>query len=171
MKNLNLKQHPLYKDYYGTEDGGVYSKKFKSGRIKQLNPMRLNTGYYLLGLCYQKQRIQILHHKFIADIFVSNPNNYTEINHKDEDKSNNCSSNLEWCDRCYNMQYSKHKLVDCNAKWYVIENRKTGEIFKIFNLKQWCKENNVDRISAHKVVNGKWRHTKNFIIKKLDTAN
>jgi len=115
MKNLNLKQHPLYKDYYGTEDGGVYSKKFKSGRIKQLNPMR--------------------------------------------------------CDRCYNMQYSKHKLVDCNAKWYVIENRKTGEIFKIFNLKQWCKENNVDRISAHKVVNGKWRHTKNFIIKKLDTAN
>ena len=168
MIENNLKQHPIYKDYYGTEDGKVYSKKFKSSRFRELKPVRLNTGYYLLGLCYENKRIQILHHRFIADIFIPNPNGYTEINHKDEDKSNNSISNLEWCDREYNMRYSRQKLIDQNAKWFVVENVITGETYEIFNLKKWCGVNGVDRTSVYKVINGEWKQTKNFKIKKLN---
>jgi hypothetical protein len=32
----------------------------------------------------------------VAKIFIPNPNNYEIVNHKDEDKFNNCVENLEW---------------------------------------------------------------------------
>lgn len=44
-------------------------------------------------------------HKCVAQLFVPNPNNYTYINHKDENKRNNTYSNLEWCTFEYNMNY------------------------------------------------------------------
>ena len=44
-------------------------------------------------------------HRLVAQAFVVNPDNLPEINHKDEDKLNNCVDNLEWCDRLYNMRY------------------------------------------------------------------
>lgn len=44
-------------------------------------------------------------HRFIAELFIENPYNLPEVNHKDEDGSNNCVDNLEWCDRKYNINY------------------------------------------------------------------
>ena len=44
-------------------------------------------------------------HRIIAQAFIVNPNNYKEINHKDENPSNNSLQNLEWCDKKYNINY------------------------------------------------------------------
>ena len=44
-------------------------------------------------------------HRLVADAFIPNPNGYKEINHKDENKGNNCVDNLEWCTRSYNINY------------------------------------------------------------------
>jgi hypothetical protein len=44
-------------------------------------------------------------HRLVASAFIENPNNYPIINHRDEDKTNNASSNLEWCDYKYNNNY------------------------------------------------------------------
>ena len=41
----------------------------------------------------------------MAKAFIPNPNNLAQINHKDEDKTNNRVENLEWCDQSYNMNY------------------------------------------------------------------
>jgi len=153
-----LKQHPIYTDYYGTKNGEVYSKKYKKERIKKIKPMKLNTGYYLLGLTHNKKRYQVTHHKFIADIFVLNPNNYSEINHKDENKNNNCADNLEWCSRKQNMKHSAHKF----SKFFLVENLKTNEIFEIQNLSEWCKVNNVSRGLVYHILHGKSKQTKGF---------
>ena len=51
-------------------------------------------------------------HRLVAQCFIPNPNNYKEINHKDENPSNNCVNNLEWCDRSYNINYgNRNKKV------------------------------------------------------------
>lgn len=49
-------------------------------------------------------------HRIVASAFIPNPDNLPEINHKDEDKQNNCVDNLEWCDRKYNNTYGTAKI-------------------------------------------------------------
>lgn len=44
-------------------------------------------------------------HRLVAYAFIKNPNNYTQINHKDENTLNNCVDNLEWCTNSYNRYY------------------------------------------------------------------
>ena len=38
--------------------------------------------------------------------FIDNPNNFSDINHIDGVRSNNVVTNLEWCSRSYNVNYS-----------------------------------------------------------------
>lgn len=44
-------------------------------------------------------------HRLVAEAFISNPDNFPMINHKDEDKTNNHVDNLEWCTNQYNLTY------------------------------------------------------------------
>lgn len=57
---------------------------------------------------------QISVHRLVAEAFLENPNGYTEVNHKDENKQNNRLDNLEWCDRKYNINYgnAQNKRAD-----------------------------------------------------------
>lgn len=47
----------------------------------------------------------LLVHRLVALAFIPNSNKYPDINHKDENPSNNCVENLEWCTEKYNMNY------------------------------------------------------------------
>ena len=44
-------------------------------------------------------------HRLVAMAFLPNYYNYPQVNHKDENKQNNCIENLEWCDAKYNLHY------------------------------------------------------------------
>jgi hypothetical protein len=150
IKDNGLIEHPNFPGYYGTIDGKVFSDKGKFNSLRELKPVlqKCNNGYYCLDLSVDKKKKQILLHRFIAQIFIPNPNNYPEINHIDENKSNNAIENLEWCDRKYNANYSL-------SKKYIIENIKTGEKVVIENLRQWCFEKNIDYQYAIQIANHK----------------
>ena len=44
-------------------------------------------------------------HRLVATAFIPNPDNLLVVNHRDENPSNNCVDNLEWCDAKYNVNY------------------------------------------------------------------
>lgn len=62
-------------------------------------------GYIRANLSKNGNRERPLVHCLVAEAFIPNPDNLPEVNHKDEDKTNNVVSNLEWCDPNYNNNY------------------------------------------------------------------
>ena len=84
--------------------------KNKHGRI--LKP-EIRKGYYSVDLMKNGKRYKFRVHRLVAEASVPNPDNLSQVNHKDEDKLNNIASNLEWCDNTYNSQYPNDLSVYC----------------------------------------------------------
>lgn len=75
-------------------------------RKEKILKQKLNLyGYLEVGLCKNAITKYFKVHRLVAESFISNPNNYPQVNHKDENKENNCVDNLEWCDCSYNINY------------------------------------------------------------------
>jgi len=62
-------------------------------------------GYTRVVLSNKCNCRTFLVHRLVAEAFIPNPNNLPYINHKDENPSNNCIDNLEWCTQKYNVNY------------------------------------------------------------------
>ncbi len=99
----------IWKDIKGYE--GLYrvsnlGEIFSIRRNKKMS-LRLNKcrGYYDINLIKNKTSKRIHIHRLVAETFISNPNNYPCVNHKDENKTNNYVDNLEWCTYKYNNNY------------------------------------------------------------------
>ena len=69
---------------------------------KVLTPGEHRQGYLMAFLARDRKRKRIYVHRLVAIAFLSNPFNKPTVNHKDGDKSNNKSTNLEWATRSEN---------------------------------------------------------------------
>ena len=72
---------------------------------KNLKIIKRKDGYLSVKLNKQSKSKEFLIHRLVATMFIPNLGKYKEINHKDENKQNNCVDNLEWCNRKYNINY------------------------------------------------------------------
>lgn len=95
------KEIPNYEGIYEISTRGFI--RTISKRL-QKTPYITNKGYLAIDLYKNKKRKKHLIHRLIAETFISNPNNYPCVNHKDGNKLNNDINNLEWCTQKYNMQ-------------------------------------------------------------------
>lgn len=83
--------------------------------IKQSN----SNGYKVVKLRLTNNKFkQYKVHRLVAEAFIPNPNNYPCVNHKDENKANNCVNNLEWCTVRYNNCYGTrpNKIRQANSR-------------------------------------------------------
>lgn len=82
-------------------------------RVKILKPGKLNNGYLKVTLFKDGKPKTFLVHRLVAEHFIPNPLNLPQVNHKDENKENNCFENLEWCDAKYNSNYGTRTKKTC----------------------------------------------------------
>lgn len=86
--------------------GNILSLKWRGGsKPKLMTPIIHKNGYCNMALSKNGVIKRCLVHRLVAEAFISNPYNLPQINHKDEIKTNNHVSNLEWCTQAYNNVY------------------------------------------------------------------
>ena len=97
---MKLKNYSDYEIY--PETGEIWSYK-RNMFIKG----RKNTKGYIRIVLIDDNGIKkdMPLHRVIAMAAIPNPDNLPEVNHKDEDKTNNKVSNLEWCTHEYNVNF------------------------------------------------------------------
>lgn len=102
-----------YPNYHVSNLGNVKSLNYKkTGKEKILKGGKNKDGYLQVGLCKEGKRITHTIHRIVATAFIDNPNNLPQVNHIDENKTNNCVDNLEWCNCKYNINYgTRNKRV------------------------------------------------------------
>lgn len=94
-----IKDFPLY---------GVY----KTGHVVNLNSGRIlkpdvnSCGYLRVTLSKNNKQKRVFIHRLVAELFLENKNGFNQVNHKDGNKQNNCSSNLEWCNQSLNQKHA-----------------------------------------------------------------
>lgn len=119
----------------------------------------ITRGYAFIALYTNKVKRSknFLLHRLVAQAFIPNPNNYPEINHKDENKLNNAVDNLEWCTRSYNMCYGTARFrqgisASAQVEQLTIENI---PIAHYCSVPIAAKINGIDASSIHKCCNNK----------------
>ena len=97
--------------YQVSNYGRVKSLNYRrTGNERLLKPILQPTGYLFVMLCKPLKNFFI--HRLVAEAFIPNPDNLPQVNHKDEDKTNNHVDNLEWCTQLYNLNYgSRNKRI------------------------------------------------------------
>ena len=92
--------------------GRVKSLNYSNtGKEGILNARDNGKGYLRVILWKDGKDKKYRINRLVAQAFIPNPDNLPEVNHKDEDKTNNRVDNLEWCSRQYNIEYSQGKAV------------------------------------------------------------
>ena len=102
---LNLIKEPIqgYEDIYWVDNlGNVYNAR------KRLKTFFTKSGYECLKLSKDGVRTHPTVHRLVAETFIPNPLNKSEVNHKDGDKSNNKVSNLEWVTSSENKIHARN---------------------------------------------------------------
>jgi hypothetical protein len=104
------KDIPNYEGLYQASNlGNIKSLNYNHTKKEKILKTRLDTrGYEIIELRNKGKRGFHRVHRLVAQAFIPNPDNYPQINHKDENKLNNCVDNLEWCDNDYNAHYGTH---------------------------------------------------------------
>ena len=106
-----------FPNYMVSNTGETKSLNYnKTGREKVLIPHKLSNGYLGINLYDgNKRSCYRLIHRLVAQAFLPNPNGYSIINHKDENRSNNSVNNLEWCSYKYNLNYGNRNSKLSNS--------------------------------------------------------
>lgn len=157
----------IWKDIEGYEGlyevsntGKVRSMNYKhTGNVKELKPLNNGRGYLIVQLYKDRKMKSYMVHRLVAKAFLEDWSMwFSEINHKDEDKTNNSVDNLEYSDRKYNINYGtrNERMVQTRIRNGNADPNMCGRFDK-YDSKEYMKQyqrqyylNNRDRIREYK---------------------
>ena len=126
----------IWHDIEGYE--GLYQVSNK-GRVKRLlgpseRLLKLHDnrdGYLRVNLTKENTLKHISVHRLVAQAFIPNLYNLPEVNHKDENKLNNCVNNLEWIRHIDNLNYgTRNERIGYSHSKPILQYSKSGEFIR-----------------------------------------
>lgn len=139
MNNEVWKPIVDYPNYEVSNLGRV--KSFFLNTEKILKSTKNTNGYLQVGL-YKEGKIKYFRvHRLVAQAFLPNPNNLPQVNHRNEDKTDNRVENIEWCNRSYNTNYGtrNERIAKANSI-PILQFTKEGKF-----VKKWDCSMNIER--------------------------
>lgn len=113
----------------------------KSRKERILKPYLNNNGYCYVNLSKEGKIKNYTIHRLVATTFLPNPDNLSQVNHKNEDKTDNRVSNLEFCDNRYNSNYGTRNERMAKARQKPIIQLSKDNVY----VKQWESATQVER--------------------------
>ena len=141
--------------YTISRDGVVKSLDYNNtGVCKELKQDTFSGGYKRITVCVGGKIKKHSIHRLVAVAFVPNPENKPCVNHIDNDTSNNCVDNLEWCTHSENMIHAvkQGRLSEVVNEPKIVRCIETGEEF--FSGKEAYRATGIDASSINRVCNG-----------------
>ena len=144
-------------------------KRILKGKVLKLS---FDRRYYFITLYKEGKRKLCLIHRLVAEAFIPNPNNYTEVNHKGENKTKNYVWQLEWCTHKENCNYGTRNTRIVDSRTGTFRKRVTLQYDMNNNLvARYCSLSEASRQTGlkvqdiHRVVKGNRKSCGGFIWK------
>ena len=172
----------IYEGLYKVSNlGKILSLNYKNtGKAELMTPVEIPNGYLQVTFSKNKERKTCYVHRLVAETFLENPENKPEVNHKDEDKTNNFvflnedgsvdkeKSNLEWKTPKENSNHGTRNERIAKAKTNGKQSKKvlqltlTGELIREWPSAAECGRNGFDSSAVTKCCRGKLKTHKGF---------
>lgn len=137
-------------DHYVTRKNGV--KQFVKGHIlKQYDNGR---GYLQVRPSVNGKLVSLKVHRVVATCFLPNPDNLSQVNHKDSNRKNNSVENLEWCTGEYNIAYREKYGTVCNCPVFAVS-LKTFDVLRFESKHEAARQLGVDQGNINAVIKGR----------------
>lgn len=135
----------LNSGYFVSDDGIIYSTHNKNKQLYPLATTIMPNGYVVVNLYKINKKCYV--HRLVAELFIPNPHNKKEVNHKDFNKENNIVQNLEWVspkENCRHYRAESSSRIETatsgrHGKLYV-DTKLEGEFYSLQQAKLYCKE-------------------------------
>ena len=152
-----------------------------TGKAKLMKPSQEKNGYLKIVLSKNRKRKTCRVHRLIAETFLENPENLPEVNHKDEDKTNNFvflnedgsvdkeKSNLEWKTPKENSNHGtrNERIAKANTNGKkskkVLQFTLDGEFIREYPSIMECERNGFYRSAVWRCCNGKQKSAYGFL--------
>ena len=144
----------VWDNYEVSNLGRVRSLNWRnSGKVKVLKQHDNGKGYLQVALSGGGTTKYYLIHRLVVNAFIPNPNNYVEVNHIDENKSNNHVDNLEWITHKENMNHGTRTERSTKIRSKKIRCIETNEIYN--SMAEVERKLGLNQGSISRVCNGK----------------
>ena len=172
----------IYEGLYKVSNfGRILNLNYKrTGKAKLMNPRKDKDGYFRVELSKNKEHKTCFVHRLVAFTFLENPENLPQVNHKDENKTNNFvflnedetvnkeKSNLEWKSPKDNINHGTRNervsKANTNGKLSkpVLQLSLSGELIREWPSTKECGRNGFDQSHVAACCRGELKTHKGF---------
>ena len=173
----------IYEGLYKVSNlGRILSLNYRrTGRAEVMNPGTDKDGYLKVGLSKNGEYKKRLVHRLVAETFLPNPEGKPQVNHKDEDKTNNFvflnedgsvdkeKSNLEWSTPKENSNHGTRNervskaLTNGKKSKKVLQLSLSGELIREWESTMECGRNGFNQGAVAACCRGEKPQYKGFL--------